>query len=221
MTIGFTQILEARKRIAGHVLRTPLREASGLAARAGVPVWLKCEHQQTTGSFKLRGASNAILSLDRGQRKAGVVAASTGNHGRALAFAARRLGVRAIICMSALVPANKVAAIEALGAEVHIVGTSQDDAQAEAARTNADLARIRDLYGQGVYAKARLDQAVAAARAADAQVAAARAQQGASVVADLALVIIQHCPIDDLAVPELVLGEGELQPLQPQHGVAH
>jgi threonine dehydratase len=139
MSVAFTHILEARRRIGPHVLRTPLREAgAALAGRPGVPVRLKCEHQQTTGSFKLRGATNALLSLDPARRAAGVVAASTGNHGRALAHAARQLGVPAVICMSRLVPANKVEAIEALGAEARIAGVSQDDAQREAARLVAE-----------------------------------------------------------------------------------
>jgi threonine dehydratase len=138
MSVAFTHILEARRRIGPHVLRTPLREAGALAARGGVPVRLKCEHQQTTGSFKLRGATNALLALEPARRAAGVVAASTGNHGRALAHAARRLGVPAVICMSRLVPANKVEAIEALGAEARITGMSQDDAQREAARLVAE-----------------------------------------------------------------------------------
>lgn len=134
MTVAFTDILEARRRLGGHILRTPLRDAPALARRAGAPVRLKCEHQQTTGSFKLRGATNALLALDRGRRAAGVTAASTGNHGRALAHAAKLAGIRAVICMSRLVPTNKVAAIEALGAEARIVGNSQDEAQREAER---------------------------------------------------------------------------------------
>jgi threonine dehydratase len=132
--MAFTEVLEARRRLAGRVLVTPLRDAPGLSARAGLRVRLKCEQQQTTGSFKLRGATNALLSLDEDRRRAGVVAASTGNHGRALAFAARQLGVRAVICMSRLVPENKVSAIRGLGAEVRIVGASQDDAQREVDR---------------------------------------------------------------------------------------
>lgn len=138
MAIDFAEILLARQRIAGRVLRTPQRQAAGLSGRLGVPVQLKCEHHQTTGSFKLRGATNAVLALDRAQRDAGVVAASTGNHGRALAYAARAAGIKAVICMSRLVPANKVRAIEALGAEIRIVGDSQDDAQLEVDRLTAE-----------------------------------------------------------------------------------
>ena len=134
----FTEVLKARERLANQVLRTPLREASALGRRAGAPVRLKCEHQQTTGSFKLRGATNALLQLDPAQRRRGVVAASTGNHGRALAHAARQMGAPAMICMSRLVPANKVEAIEALGAEGRIVGDSQDDAQREVDRLVTD-----------------------------------------------------------------------------------
>lgn len=134
MTIAFTHILEASRRVGPHVLRTPLRESVALTGRFGQPVRLKCEHQQTTGSFKLRGATNAVLSLNNAQREAGVTGASTGNHGRALAHAARIAGSRAIVCMSKLVPANKVRAIEALGAEARIIGESQDDAQIEAER---------------------------------------------------------------------------------------
>ena len=96
------------------------------------------EHRQITGSFKLRGATNAILSLSDDERRRGVVGVSTGNHGRGLAHAAARAGVRAIICMSALVPENKVAAIRDLGAEVRIVGRSQDDAQEEVDRLVRD-----------------------------------------------------------------------------------
>ena len=140
--IAFTQILEARRRIAGTVLRTPLREADGLGRRAGVPVFLKCEHHQLTGSFKLRGATNAILALPAAERRKGVVTASTGNHGRAVAHAAQATGTRAIVCMSALVPDNKVRAVEALGAEVLIVGHSQDDAQREVDRLADEMTAI-------------------------------------------------------------------------------
>jgi threonine dehydratase len=127
-------IAAARGRIAGRVLRTPLKPSPRLSDSAGVPVHLKLENRQTTGAFKLRGATNAILGLDADARRRGVVTASTGNHGRALSHAAKAEGVRAVVCMSELVPANKVDAIRALGAEVHIVGRSQDDAQEEVAR---------------------------------------------------------------------------------------
>ena len=99
---------------------------------------LKLEHLQITGSFKLRGALNAVLRLSPEERSRGVVAVSTGNHGRGLAFAAAQAGVRCLVCMSRLVPRNKVAAIEALGAEIRIIGASQDEAQLEADRLVAE-----------------------------------------------------------------------------------
>jgi threonine dehydratase len=127
-------IYRARRAIAGRIRRTPLAESGSLSRLAGAPVHLKLDHLQITGSFKLRGATNAILQLSAEQREKGVVGVSTGNHGRGLAFAAKQAGVRAVICMSRLVPRNKVEGIEALGAEVRIVGASQDEAQAEVDR---------------------------------------------------------------------------------------
>lgn len=132
--IEFTEILEARNRLAGRVRHTPLELSASLSGVAGAPVHLKHEHHQATGSFKLRGATNAVLKLDAAARERGVVGVSTGNHGRGLAWAARDAGVRCVICLSRLVPANKVEAIRALGAEVRIVGRSQDEAQAEVDR---------------------------------------------------------------------------------------
>ncbi|MCZ4093797.1 hydroxyectoine utilization dehydratase EutB [Sinorhizobium psoraleae] len=126
--------LAARERIAGRVLRTPFVLSASLSERCGVPVGLKLEHHQTTGSFKLRGATNAVLSLSPQERARGVVAASTGNHGRALAHAAKAEGSSATICMSRLVPENKVSEIRRLGANVRIVGRSQDEAQQEVDR---------------------------------------------------------------------------------------
>lgn len=136
--IDLDTIQAARRRIAGHILPTPTVFSAQLSHSCGVPVWLKLEHHQTTGSFKLRGASNAILQLSDAQRDRGVIAVSTGNHGRALSYAARAVGSRATICMSRLVPENKVAEIRRLGADVRIVGSSQDEAQQEVDRLVAN-----------------------------------------------------------------------------------
>jgi threonine dehydratase len=130
--VDLDAIQAARARIAGHVMRTPLKRAAGLIQ--GGAIYLKLETRHPTGSFKLRGATNAVLSLDGAALARGVVTASTGNHGRALAYAANARGARAVVCMSQLVPANKIDAVMALGAEVRVVGRSQDDAQAEVAR---------------------------------------------------------------------------------------
>jgi threonine dehydratase len=136
--ISFGDIQAARLRLADKIERTATVPSPSLSEIAGAPVFLKLEHRQTTGSFKLRGASNAIAQLSSAERSRGVVAASTGNHGRALAYAAKREGVRAVICMSRLVPENKVAEIRRLGADIRIVGDSQDDAQDEVDRQVRD-----------------------------------------------------------------------------------
>lgn len=135
--ITLQDLYQARQRIAGMVLRTPLVPAASLASDTR-EVRLKLETLQPTGAFKVRGAANAAARLSPEGRAAGVVCASTGNHGRALALAARRAGVQAHVCLSNLVPANKVEAIRALGAKVHVAGQSQDDAQLEVERLAAE-----------------------------------------------------------------------------------
>ena len=138
LPVSLADIEAAARRIEGRVLRTPLTPSAALTARCGVPVGLKRDDLQTTGSFKLRGATNAVLSLAPDARARGVVAASTGNHGRALAHAAKAEGSVATICLSRLVPGNKVAEIRRLGADVRIVGRSQDEAQLEVDRLVAE-----------------------------------------------------------------------------------
>lgn len=136
--VGLSEIQAARQRLAGLGLPTPLLPSATLSAVCGQPVLLKCETRLATGSFKLRGASNAVAVLGDAARRRGLVTASTGNHGRAVAHAARTAGARAVVCMSPLVPANKIAAVRALGAEIRIVGQSQDDAQVEVERLVRD-----------------------------------------------------------------------------------
>ena len=132
-SVTLSDIESARQRIAGKIFRTPVARAHMLSEISGVPVWLKLDHRQPTGSFKLRGATSALARLaEQGCRK--VVTASTGNHGRAVAYAARALGIDATVCMSTLVPDNKVKAVRALGAEARIIGKSQDEAELEALR---------------------------------------------------------------------------------------
>lgn len=132
--VTIEQIEAARARIASTIHPTPVVQSAALSELCGVPVHLKLEHQQRTGSFKLRGATNAVLNLSDDERARGVVGVSTGNHGRGLAYAARQNGVRCIVGMSNLVPQNKVDGIKAQGAEVRIIGQSQDDAQVEVDR---------------------------------------------------------------------------------------
>jgi threonine dehydratase len=134
MSVTLADILAARQRIAGHVRRTPLDVSTALSAHLGADIRLKHEHRQITGGFKLRGATNAVRAL----KPTGVVAVSTGNHGRAVAHAARAAGIPAIVCISTLAPENKVAGIRSLGAEARVTGASQDEAQLEADRLAAE-----------------------------------------------------------------------------------
>ncbi|SEL02723.1 hydroxyectoine utilization dehydratase EutB [Halomonas daqiaonensis] len=136
--VSLETLYQARRRIADKVVRTPLIRSAALSERFDAEILLKLETHQPTGAFKLRGAVNMLVALierhGRGALAAGVVTASTGNHGRAVAYAASSLGIPAVICLSRLVPDNKVAAIEALGAETRRVGASQDEAFAEVER---------------------------------------------------------------------------------------
>ncbi|MGA8260871.1 MAG: hydroxyectoine utilization dehydratase EutB [Arenicellales bacterium] len=131
--VRMNDLYAARARISGVALRTPLVPAWSLTTDER-DVRLKLETTQPTGAFKLRGAANAIARLPREQSEKGVACVSTGNHGRAVAYAAHRLGIQAHICMSRLVPRNKVEAIEAIGGNVRILGESQDEAQHEVDR---------------------------------------------------------------------------------------
>ncbi|MEM8812563.1 MAG: hydroxyectoine utilization dehydratase EutB [Pseudomonadota bacterium] len=165
--IGLADIEGARARIADAVWQTPMLSSATLSEKAGTSVLLKCEHLQITGSFKVRGATNAVRNLSEDQKSRGVVGVSTGNHGRGLAHAARLAGIRCIICMSRLAPQAKIDGIEALGAEVRITGASQDEAQLEVDRLVAEEGMTmlppfdnpHVIAGQGTIGLEILDQA--------------------------------------------------------------
>jgi threonine dehydratase len=140
--LTLASVFAARQVIGALALRTPLIRSDALSAHSLHDVLLKLETVQPTGAFKIRGAANALARRARELRISGVVCASTGNHGRAVAHAARQLGIQATICLSALVPETKVKAIEALGAGVRRVGRSQDEAMAEVARLVAEAGMI-------------------------------------------------------------------------------
>lgn len=132
MTLTLADILAARAVIRGRADATPLVPSPYMTRACGQDFLLKLENMQPIGAFKLRGAVNAVFSQP--DSVTGVTCCSTGNHGRGVAWAAARRGMRAVICMSELVPQAKVDGIRALGAEVRIVGRSQDDALAESQR---------------------------------------------------------------------------------------
>jgi len=128
----------ARQRCHGFAHKTPLLHSDPLSASTGRKVYLKLENLQQTGSFKIRGAVNKLLSLSPAERERGVIAFSTGNHGRAVANVAAQLGIRAVICMSHRVPQYRVAAMEDLGGEVILFGESQDEAYIKALELERD-----------------------------------------------------------------------------------
>jgi len=131
-------IVQAQQRIAGRVHLTPLEHQYTLSEALGAPLYVKLENLQKTGSFKLRGALNKLGQLTPEQRAAGVVAASAGNHAQGVAWAARELGMRALIVMPEGAAASKVAATKAYGAEVLLKGETFDDAAQVAAEAAAE-----------------------------------------------------------------------------------
>lgn len=118
-TMTSHDVLYAVERLRGIAVRTPLLTSSVVDSFLGRTVVVKAENQQRTGSFKLRGAYNAVAALGEADREAGVVAASSGNHAQALALAARLLKSTATVVIPADAPTAKVEAIQALGARIH------------------------------------------------------------------------------------------------------
>lgn len=118
MSFTVEDIRQARERIAPYILQTPLLRLPVLDPYLGCQVYVKAECMQITGAFKLRGAMNKMLSLSPAQLDRGVTAASSGNHGRALSYAAKMLGAKATIIMPDTAPAIKLDAIRELGAEI-------------------------------------------------------------------------------------------------------
>ena len=125
---GFADIDAARTRIASLARITPVFSSETLGRLSGRRVFLKAENLQRTGSFKIRGAINKIQTLDEAERAAGVVTASSGNHGQAVALAAREAGVHATVFMPEDAPMAKVDAARNYGAEIVLVGEGYDEA---------------------------------------------------------------------------------------------
>lgn len=135
--VGIEQIEQAASRLAGVAVRTPLLPQSW--ADAERPLWLKPESLQPVGAFKIRGAYNAIAALPDNVRARGVITHSSGNHGRAVAYAAARFGIPAVVVIPRAAPAIKVDAVRRLGAEVVLVEGG------ERAEATEKLAGERDL----------------------------------------------------------------------------
>ena len=126
----FDDVRDAAARIAGHAHRTPVLTSRTADAELGAQLFFKCENFQRVGAFKFRGAFNALSRFDERQRRAGVVAFSSGNHAQAIALSARLLDVPAVIVMPHDAPATKVAATRGYGAEVVVYDRFGEDREA-------------------------------------------------------------------------------------------
>ena len=129
---GRKEIEQARARLEGVARVTPVYGTETLSRLIGREVWLKAENLQRTGSFKIRGAVNKISTLSDAEKAAGVVAASAGNHGQAVAWAAREEGVKATVFMPQDAPMAKVQPTKTYGAHAELVGATFEDALAAA-----------------------------------------------------------------------------------------
>ena len=141
--VTLEQIRAARKRLTSVVQATPLQPSRAVSSVAGATTFLKCEHLQRTGSFKLRGAYNRIVTLSQEERDRGVVCASAGNHAQGVALSAQLTGARARVFMPAGAPLPKVTATRDYGAQVTLVDggvdVALDAAQVHARESGATL----------------------------------------------------------------------------------
>ena len=124
-----TDVLLAQRQIRPYLARTPLHSYPALNALIDTEIYVKHENYQPIGAFKVRGGVNLISQLSPEERKRGVIAASTGNHGQSVAYAARRFGVRACIVVPEGANPGKVAAMQGMGAEVLFHGSIYDESQ--------------------------------------------------------------------------------------------
>ena len=166
-TPSISDIRAARERLAGVARETPVHPTETFSRLTGRQVFLKAENLQRTGSFKIRGAYNTIATLGEAERAAGVVAASAGNHGQAVAWAAREAGISATIFMPQDAPMAKVEATRSYGGTTELVGEGFEEAvaaaQAHVERTGATLVHAfedeRVIAGQGTIGLELAEQA--------------------------------------------------------------
>jgi threonine dehydratase len=140
--LGLADVQAARELLAGVARTTPLEAARSLSGRVGGTVLLKCENLQHAGSFKIRGAYVRIARLTEAERAGGVVAASAGNHAQGVALAARLLGCSATVFMPESAPLPKIAATREYGAEVHLHGSTVDEALEAATAWGAERGAV-------------------------------------------------------------------------------
>src|SRR5256714_6498858 len=128
----FADVLDAARQVRPYLEPTPLRRYPALDRLVGAEVYVKHENHSPTGAFKVRGGINLVSRLDDDERRRGVIAASTGNHGQSVAYAAKLFGVSAVICAPHAANPVKVESMQDLGAEVVLAGERYDDARANA-----------------------------------------------------------------------------------------
>ena len=136
--ITLADVLEAKRRIAPHLRPTPLYPYAGLDELLGAQAWVKHENHQPVGAFKVRGGVNLVAQLGEAERRRGLIAASTGNHGQSVAYAARLFGVTARICVPEHANPVKLSAMRALGAELIEHGADFDAAREHCERLAAE-----------------------------------------------------------------------------------
>jgi threonine dehydratase len=168
MAVTIDEIELARQRLRGVIKPTPLLRSSTLTGMIGAEIYLKPENLQKTGSFKIRGAYNRVAALSPAEKRLGVSAASAGNHGQALAYAATRAGVKATIIMPRTAAIAKIDATRGYGQEVKLAGDDYQQARAAAIeladRSGATFVDAYDdafvIAGQGTIALEILDEAM-------------------------------------------------------------
>src|SRR5881628_968074 len=133
-----TAVADAAAAIGPHIRRTPTEKSDALSGLAGREVYLKLENLQKTGSFKIRGALNALMKKDERERANGVVTASAGNHGQGVAFAAKLIGIPACVVLPHGVPIAKLVAIQRTGAETVLADGGYEGAHESALRIAAE-----------------------------------------------------------------------------------
>jgi len=136
--ISLRDVYSARKRVQIWARRTPMELSRPLSKICGGEVWLKLENYQVTGSFKIRGATNKLLSLSEEERRRGVVTSSSGNHAQGVAYAARELGVEATVVVPELTPRVKIDAIKEYGVNLIVEGREYMDSERLARRLERD-----------------------------------------------------------------------------------
>ena len=135
---NFADVLAARRRIAPYLQPTALNRYPALDELVATKVWVKHENHQPVGAFKVRGGVNLVSQLSDDERRRGLIAASTGNHGQSIAYAARLFGVRAIVCVPEGANPVKVASMQGLGAELVFFGRDFDEAREHCEALAAD-----------------------------------------------------------------------------------